>query len=174
MDQPHAKVRLVKVDTDNFDDLIRLSVTEQQKNYVASNMYSLAEAYATNAEGGFAQPFGIYAGEKPVGFLMIGYISKDAPPDDDDEEETPDFVPGSYLFWRFMVDKEHQQKGYGREALKLALDYIRTFPRGEAEYCWLSYEPENEVARKLYRSFGFVEADRMPRGWDEIPAVLKL
>ena len=171
MDHPTTNVRLVKVDTDNFEDLIRLSVNEQQKNFVASNIYSLAEAYATNAEGGFAQPFGIYAGDKPVGFLMIGYVSED---EADDEEETPDFVPGSYLIWRFMVDKEDQQKGYGTEAMKLALDYIRSFPRGEAEYCWLSYEPENEVARKLYRSFGFVEAEKMPRGWDEIPAVLKL
>ncbi len=35
-------------------------------------------------------------------------------------------------------------------------------------------EPENEVAKKLYASFGFVEAKALPRGWDEIPAVLKL
>ena len=70
--------------------------------------------------------------------------------------------------------KKHQQKGYGKEALRLALDFIRTFPCGKAAYCWLSYEPENEVARKLYRSFGFVEAAEMPEGWDEIPAVLKL
>ncbi len=41
-------------------------------------------------------------------------------------------------------------------------------------YRWLSYEPENEVARKRYRSFGFVEAERMPKGWEEIPALLKL
>ena len=58
--------------------------------------------------------------------------------------------------------------------MKLALDYIKTFPCGEAEYCWLSYEPENETAGKLYRSFGFMEAEKMPEGWDEIPAVLKL
>ena len=39
----------------------------------------------------------------------------------------------------------------------LALDFIKTFPCGRAGYCWLSYEPENDVARKLYSSFGFVE-----------------
>lgn len=31
--------------------------------------------------------------------------------------------------------------GYGKEAVKLALE-------GEAEYCWLLYEPENTVASK--------------------------
>ncbi len=49
--------------------------------------------------------------------------------------------------------------------MNLALDFIRT---------WLSYEPGNDVSRKLYQSFGFVEAEKMPEGWDEIPAVLKL
>ena len=67
----------------------------------------------------------------------------------------------------------HQKKGYGREAMRLALEFIRTFPCGKADYCWLSYEPENEVAKKLYRSFGFEEV-RKPEGWDEVPAVLKL
>ena len=37
---------------------------------------------------------------------------------------------------------------------------------------WLSYEPENEVARKLYASCGFVENGEMDG--DEIVAVIKL
>ena len=80
----------------------------------------------------------------------------------------------NYLIWRFMIDMNCQNKGYGKKAMKLALDYIRTWPCGKAEYCWLSYEPDNTAAKKLYESFGFVEADRIPDGWDEIPAVLKL
>ena len=84
MENSTDNVRLVKVDTDNLDDLIKLTVNDYQKNFVASNIYSIAEAYATVAEGGFAQPFGIYADEEPVGFLMIGYFKKD---DEDDDEE---------------------------------------------------------------------------------------
>ena len=45
--------------------------------------------------------------------------------------------------------------------MKLALDFIKTFPCGEAEYCWLSYEPENTVAKAPYESFGFVETGDM-------------
>ncbi len=56
--------------------------------------------------------------------------------------------------------------------MELALDFIKSFPCGKAEYCWLSYEPENEVARKLYRSFGFVETGE--RDGEEIVAVLRL
>lgn len=44
-------IKLVNVNTNNFDDLVDLEVNEDQKNYVASNVYSLAEAYATNADG---------------------------------------------------------------------------------------------------------------------------
>ena len=162
-------IRLVKVGLDNFDDLVDLEPDKSQYNFVADNSYSLAEAYANITNGRYAQPFGIYKGDKPVGFMMIGYNIAD---EEDDPEKFPLLV-NNYLIWRFMIDKEYQNKGYGKEAMKLALDFIRTWPCGEAEYCWLSYNPENEIARKLYRSFGFEEM-QMPEGWDEVPAVLKL
>ena len=139
------KLRLEKVDYKNFVSLCRLKVKRDQQNFVASNVFSLAEAYVAGIAGGYPQPFGFFLGDKPVGFLMVGYY-----------------------------DKKYQGKGYGKEALQLALDYIRTFPVGEAKYCWLSYEPENETARNLYRSFGFEEVKEMPKGWDEIPAVMEL
>ena len=170
MNTENRNVRLVKVDTKNFDALIDLKPFESQENFVAPNIYSLAEACANIAEGRYAQPFGIYDGETPVGFLMIGFDIAD---DDADRQKYP-FLNNNYLIWRFMIDRNHQNKGYGKAAMRLALDFIRTWPCGEAEYCWLSYEPENETARKLYRSFGFMEAEKMPKGWDEIPAVLKL
>ena len=63
---------------------------------------------------------------------------------------------------------------YGTEVVKLALDFIRTFPCGESEYCWLSYDMKNEGARALYRSFGFVEQTDVYVEGGEMPAVLKL
>lgn len=170
MESKNDTVRLVEVGIQNFDELVDLAPFESQYNFVADNAYSLAEAYANLADGRYAKPFGIYVGDEPVGFLMIGYDISD---EDADREKFPLLID-NYLIWRFMIDKKHQGKGYGKEAMKLALDFIRTFPCGRAEYCWLSYEPNNEVARKLYRSFGFVEVSEMPEGWDEIPAVLKL
>ena len=75
-----------------------------------------------------------------------------------------------------MIDRRFQKRGYGREAIKLALDFIRTFPCGEAEYCVLSYEPKNEVAKKLYASLGFKEINE-PGYYeedDEISSEMKL
>ena len=71
-----------------------------------------------------------------------------------------------------MIGKKYQNRGYGKEAVRLALEFIRTWPCGKAEYCSLSYEPENEVAANLYRSFGFEENGEMDG--DEIVMVLKL
>jgi diamine N-acetyltransferase len=71
-----------------------------------------------------------------------------------------------------MIDKGFQHKGYGKKAVELALDFIRTFPCGMAEYCWLSYEPENVVAKNLYASYGFIENGDMDG--EEVISVLKL
>ena len=161
--------RLVKVGTGNLDDLVGLQPDKSQYEFVADNCYSLAEAYANITNGRYAQPFGIYNGETPVGFLMIGFNIAD---EEDDAEKFPPLV-NSYLIWRLMIDRKYQNKGYGKEAMKHALDFIRTWPCGEAEYCWVSYNPENRIAGKLYRSFGFEEME-MPEGWDGVPAVLKL
>lgn len=153
-----------------------LKVNPKQKNFVASNMCSLAEAYVAITNGGVALPFAICKNKKPIGFLMIGYSLSD---DEDVKDEDPTFiemVKKSYCLWRFMIDKRYQGKGYGRKAMELALDYIRTFPCGKADTCWLSYEPENEVAKKLYSSFGFIEQPQFYKGeeGEEMPAILKL
>lgn len=175
MDKKENTLRLEKVDHKNFIALCQLKVRRDQQDFVASNVGSLAEAYVAEKAGGFPQPFGIYRGEKPIGFLMVGYYPslEQARKWADEGEEIPYFMDKSYLIWRFMIDKRYQGKGYGKQAFQLALDYVRTFPVGEAKYCWLSYEPTNERARNLYRSFGFKE-EKLPKDWDEIPAVLEL
>ena len=159
-------LRLEKVNGKNVWELLKLTVSESQRNYVATNEISMIEAYTAISGNGYAFPFGIYNGDTPVGFLMIGFDV------DDDWVDAPDIAKGNYNLWRLMIDKDYQNRGFGRKAVQLALDYIKTFPCGEAEYCWLSYEPENKAARQLYRSFGFEETGDMDG--EEVIAVLKL
>ena len=71
-----------------------------------------------------------------------------------------------------MIDKKFQGKGFGKKAMDLALEFVNTFPCGTAKYCWLSYESDNDVARQLYQSAGFVETDE--KDGEEIVAILKL
>jgi len=157
-------ISLRKVTFDNMDALCHMQVAEAQKNFVAKNISSLAEAYVAITNGGVALPFGIYADEEPVGFLMIGYDTLDA--------TDPPIAAHGYCLWRFMIAEEHQRQGYGREAMRQALDYIRGFPAGEATQCWLSYEPENQGAKALYDSFGFRENGEVNEG--ELVSVLQL
>ncbi len=159
-------VRLEKADGGNIWEILKLTVEESQKDFVASNDISIIEAYIAVTGNGHAFPFGMYDGDSLVGFLMIGYGT------DDYWENAPEIAMNNYNLWRLMIDKRYQHRGYGKAAVKLALDFIRTYPCGKAEYCWLSYEPENIAAKKLYASFGFKETGDMDG--EEIIAVLKL
>lgn len=158
-------IRLEKVNANNIWQLMELEVYESQRKFVATNVESILEAYCAITAGGIALPYGIYNTDRPVGFLMIGY-------GDADWENAPKIASGNYSLWRFMIDKRYQGKGYGKEAMAAVLKLIRSLPCGPANHCWISYEPENTVARKLYESFGFRENGEMDG--EEIVAVLKL
>lgn len=159
-------LRLEKIHGQNVWDILKLKVAENQRHFVSSNDRSIIEAYTTIAGNGYVFPFGIYENDTPIGFIMIGFGT------DDYWDDAPFVAAGNYNLWRLMIDEKYQNKGYGREAVRLALEFIRTLPCGNAEYCWLSYEPENDVARHLYHSFGFVETGE--KDCNELIAVLKL
>ena len=97
---------------------------------------------------------------------MIGYDK------DDYWKDAPVIADGNYNLWRLMIDKNYQNRGYGKQAVELVLNFIRTFPCGKADSCWLSYEPENAIAKSLYASFGFIETGE--KDGEEQIAVLKL
>ena len=159
-------IRLVKISGKNIWDILKLHVSESQRSFVASNDISIIEAYVAQNENGHAFPFGIYNDETPVGFCMVGYGAEDSWTD------APAVAKDSYSIWRLMIDEKFQGNGFGKESMRLILDFIRTEPCGPAEKCWLSYEPENTAAKALYSSFGFCETGEYDG--DEIIAVLEL
>ena len=167
-----SKIHLEPINDDNFYAITLLRVSKEQKNFVANNTYSLVHAYLNVINNKPVFPFGIFCDDKPVGFIMIAY--------DNLSEKVKDnphcnwFICNNYMIWRLMIDKKYQGKGYAKEAMNLALDFIRTLPCGKAEYCWLSYDIKNSTARSLYRSFGFEEVPEAYYEGGEMPAILKL
>ena len=159
-------IRLEKINAQNIWSILKLKVSDDQANFVASNDLSIIEAYIAITSNGHAFPFGIFDDNIPVGFLMIGYDV------DESFDNPPQIAYGNYSIWRLMIEERFQNKGYGKEAMKLALDFIRTFPCGKAEYCYLSYDPDNTKAKELYSRFGFMENGE--KDDDEVVAVLKL
>ena len=87
----NKKLRLEKVSYSNYFSLINLKVRRDQQDFVAPNVGSIAKAYLAKEIGGYPQPFGIFLGKKPVGFLMIGYYPdiETARKWADEDEETP-------------------------------------------------------------------------------------
>ena len=86
-------VHLEKVNGENIWDILKLSVSESQKNFVASNEVSILEAYAAIASNGYAFPFGVFDGDAPVGFVMVGYDK------DDCWKDAPAIADGNYNLW---------------------------------------------------------------------------
>lgn len=130
-------INLKSLDRKNWIQCARLSLDESQKDYVAPNVYSIAES---KVEEHYC-PRVICFNNDVIGFLM--YCVETDPPD-----ET--------LFWlfRFMIDKNNQAKGYGSEALQMAIDEI--FTKG-AKRIRTMYKSSNHCAEKLYKKLGFIE-----------------
>lgn len=147
------------VTTKNWQSLIKLKVREDQAGFVASNLYSIAQAQFGDEYQGHWDlfPYGIFDdGEVPVGFLMYGYNFEH---------------PTQQAFiQRLMVDEKFQGKGYGRFAMEKMIEMFRADER--IKEVGISYAPENEGARKLYASMGFIETGEIFDG--EAVAVLKL
>ena len=158
--------KLKKINRKNVGEILKLEVFDNQKRFVAPNNISIIEAYLAITENNDVFTFGIYNDDAPVGFLMIGFDVNS------DDEGAPKIAKGNYNIWRFMIDKKFQGKGFGKKAMNLALEFVNTCPWGTANYCWLSYESDNDIARQLYQSVGFVETDE--KDGEEIVAILKL
>ena len=141
-----------------MEECINLSVTEEQNNFVASNSYSLAEAYDVNkkytekGKGNRADPYAAYKDGKMVGFVMIGYLHPDKDEDFENYCEEP-----FYYIWRLFVDVAYQGKGIGKEILRLAMEKVKTKYLGNANLCFSSYVPENTASKRTFAGYGFTE-----------------
>ena len=67
------KIHLEKVNWDNYGKVLKLRVTKEQENYVASNKASLIHAFLEMSEGTPVYAFAIMYGKKVVGFMQIMY-----------------------------------------------------------------------------------------------------
>ena len=138
-------VEFREITENNYSECLNLKVSDNQENFVASNIYSLAQAWVFYET---AYPFAIYANDTNtmVGFIMMGFYKP----------------KGIYNIWRFMIDERFQGKGYGREAILLAIKYLKE--KYNVQEIFLSFEPDNVVAEKLYSSVGFQRTGEVEDG----------
>ena len=131
------KIELKEVSYDNFDAVVDLQLLKHQEDYLASNVYSIAQSKFDP----HYHPRAIYADHALVGFLMYNTFDCD--------------VANQTGIHRFMIDHRYQGKGIGRRAMEEALAEIRRIPK--LERITICYHPDNPLARPFYASFGFTE-----------------
>lgn len=130
-------VELRPINEDNYLDAFNLRLASGQEAFVSHPIRSLAQAYVYRNQ---CQPFGIYAEDTMVGYVLVIY----------------DYDVPEYDIWHMMVDAGQQGLGYGSEALDRVLDYIRTKPFGESGRVALTCNKANPIAMGLYERKGFV------------------
>ena len=131
-------VELREITAETVRTICGLEVAEEQRDYVAPVAISIAQAHFEPR----ATFRAIYAGNEPVGFLLWR---------DDDK-------PDSAYLWRFMIDRRHQGKGYGRDALEQAFAMLKT--RGITTLSASVVRGEHSPLG-FYLSIGFIEANEV-------------
>ena len=124
-----------EIDKSNYWDCMALTIGDNQEWFVADNKQSLVEAAYKDG----LYTLGIYLEETMIGFILYDY------------DET---FPG-WSMSRFMIGKQFQGKGYGKQAAIAFFEYFKT--KHNADKLYISVSLENILARKMYSSIGFAE-----------------
>ncbi len=124
-----------EINKSNYWDCMLLTIDDSQEGFVADNKQSLVEAAYEDG----LYTLGIYYKETMVGFVLYDYDNT---------------IPG-WSMSRFMIGKQFQGKGYGKQAVLAFLDYIKK--KHNVDKLYISVSLKNTVARKMYTSVGFEE-----------------
>ncbi len=127
---------------DNFLEACFLQVKDEQKDFIATNSFSLAQSKYQDE----CIPKAIYSGINMVGFLMY----------------CVDRIDHEYWVYRLMIDQRYQGLGYGKKAMELILEQL--IPLSEKKLIRISFEPENIIAKTLYENLGFRSSGLMDGG----------
>ncbi len=139
------KIILKDITANNWKEAIKLTVNPEQELFVRSNLYTIAWS-KFETDGYFLK--GIYANDIMVGYCWFGHDPSD----------------NTYWIRHFMIDKNHQGKGYGEAALRKIVEIYKDLneilpgedsngPRGTE--IWLSIEMQNAAAQHLFEKVGF-------------------
>ena len=131
-----SNVILRDITVSNWQECSNLKVRDEQARFVPTNLYSIAEAQFYPQ----AVPLAIYdSAGRMVGFVLYGV----------------EVASGQWKVFRLMIDQAHQGQGYGRAAMEQVLERLSAQPG--CDEVFISYQDDNQAARRLYASLGFVE-----------------
>ena len=131
-------VSLIEITEDNYQVVCGLEITEEQRAYVASPTGILARAYAKRNRN--TQALAIVNDETIIGVIMFMELSEE---------------PACYTIEQFLIDHRYQNMGFGRQALKLAIEILAKERKYEAiEIC---VKMKDTQALRVYEKTGFID-----------------
>jgi diamine N-acetyltransferase len=136
-------VSLQPITRETVWSIVDLKVAPDQEKFIAPNSDSLLEAQFA-PEAWFRA---IYAGDVPVGFVMVAENSNAHGP-----LSTP---TGEYFLWRLMIAADYQGRGYGRRALDLLVAALQARP--DVTMLVTSCGQGEGSPREFYHKAGFKE-----------------
>jgi diamine N-acetyltransferase len=135
-------VTLRELTAERREAVLALRLGPGQDQFVSSVAESLAEA----KEHPEASPWyrAVYAGEEPVGFVMLSWDCIPQPPE----------IIGPWFLWKLIIDERHQRLGYGQQVVRLVADLVRA---AGGEELFTSHVAEGDGGPgPFYARLGFV------------------
>ncbi len=118
----------------NFETIVAIKVSDDQSNFVAPNVLSIAQSKVWN----YLVPAAIELNGTPIGFVLYG--------------EDPN-TRRVYIV-RLMFAPKFQQKGHGSATVRLLLLKLQQVYSCSEVY--VSLMPDNLASQRLFRSLGFL------------------
>lgn len=133
-------IRLIEVTEGNWLAFAALKVKDEQQGFLAPAIGILARGYVYRNCN--ARVFGITDDTQAVGMALVRDFTDE---------------PVGYDLQQFMIDAGFQNRGYGTQALKLVLQYLKKEARyGHVEVC---VNREDTPAIHVYEKVGFVDSE---------------
>ena len=137
--------QLIDVTEENWLDIARLSVSEEQQAFLDRPIGIIARGYVYRSCN--ARVIGIADDNQVVGVALVRDL---------DEE------PACYDLQQFMIDQRFQNKGYGTQALKQIINQLQA--EGKYNCVEVCVNKADAPALRVYEKAGFVDTGYIDDG----------
>lgn len=145
-------IHLVDVNEENWLDIIKLKVDEEQQKYLDRPTGIIARGYIYRNCN--ARVFCIMDDTQVIGVALVRDFTDE---------------PLNYDLQQFMIDRQFQNKGYGTEALRQILNFLKQEGRfNSVEVC---VNREDLAAIHVYEKVGFINSGYID---EDLPNCLNL
>jgi diamine N-acetyltransferase len=146
-------VTLREITNGNRDAVLALTVAPEQERFVGS----VHDALELALEYPHAKPWyrAVYAGDEPVGFVMVSWNVEPQPPE----------IIGPWFLWKIIIDERYQGHGFGAEAVRKVAELVRA--AGATELL-TSYVLEDGGPAGFYQRLGFMPTGEVDNNGEPI------